>query len=288
MKLWSRLQSTFRNLFRKPRVENQLDDELRAYVDMITDEGIASGVSASEARRAAQAECGGIEQVKEAVRDHRAGARWELFWQDARFGLRQLWQNPGFTVSAIAALALGIGANTAIFSVVNTVLLKPLTYPDADRMVDFLAHLVRPLPITFTTSRSFTSSSGKRTCLKRSWHIDNAGPGFNLTGGRPEQVHGIHVTEGYFRVYGAPVVLGRTFTPQEDSPHGGKVVVLSYGLWQRRFGGDQAIVGKSLSLGNEPYTVVGVIGKDFVADPQADLWLPFQFDPVSTDMNLFF
>ena len=111
---------------------------------------------------------------------------------------------------------------------------------------------------------------------------DNAGPGFNLTGGRPEQVHGIHVTEGYFRLYGAPVALGRTFTPQEDSPHGGKVVVLSYGLWQRRFGGDPTIVGKSISLGNEPYTIVGVIGKDFVADPQADIWLPFQFDPAST------
>ena len=89
-------------------------------------------------------------------------------------------------------------------------------------------------------------------------------------------------------MYGAPVALGRTFTPQEDSPHGGKVVVLSYGLWQRRFGGDPAIVGKSISLGNEPYTIVGVIGKDFVADPQADLWLPFQFDPVSDDMNHFF
>ena len=85
-----------------------------------------------------------------------------------------------------------------------------------------------------------------------------------------------------------PWYLGRTFTPQEDSPHGGKVVVLSYGLWQRRFGGDPAIVGKSISLGNEPYTVVGVIGKDFVGDVQADLWLPFQFDPVSTDMNVFF
>ena len=119
--------------------------------------------------------------------------------------------------------------------------------------------------------------------------FDNAGPGFNLTGGsRPEQVNGIHVTEGYFRVYGAPLALGRTFTPQEDSPHGGKVVVLSYGLWQRKFGGDPAIVGKSISLGNEPYTVVGVIGKDFVADVQADLWLPFQFDPASRDMNIFF
>ena len=216
--------------------------------------------------------------------------RWEWlerFGQGLSFTLRQLRRSPAFTIAAIAALALGIGANTAIFSVVNTVLLKPLTYPDADRMVDFLAH-TSGIANNLHASRSFTSSSGKPAYLKRSWHYDNAGPGFNLTGGRPEQVHGIHVTEGYFRVYGAPVALGRTFTPQEDSPHGGKVVVLSYGLWQRRFGGDQAIVGKSISLGNEPYTVVGVIGKDFVADPQADLWLPFQFDPVSTDMNLFF
>ncbi len=117
---------------------------------------------------------------------------------------------------------------------------------------------------------------------------DNAGPGFNLTGDRPEQLHGIHVTQAYFRVYGAPILLGRTFTPQEDAPHGGKEVVLSYGLWQRRFAADPAIVGKSLSLGNEPYTIVGVIGKDFVADPQADLWMPFQFEPASSDFNDFF
>ena len=126
------------------------------------------------------------------------------------------------------------------------------------------------------------------TIFKNVVAFDNAGPGFNLTGGRPEQVHGIHVTEGYFRLYGAPMVLGRTFTPQEDSPHGGKVVILSYGLWQRRFDGDPAIVGKSISLGNQPYTVVGVIGKDFSPEVQADLWMPFQFDPASTDMNLFF
>jgi putative ABC transport system permease protein len=194
---------------------------------------------------------------------------------------------PGFTIAAVAALALGIGANTAIFSVVNTVLLKPLTYPNADRMVDFLAPS-SGLANNLHCIPEFHFFERQTNLFKEVVAYDNAGPGFNLTGGRPEQVHGIHVTEGYFRVYGAPVVLGRTFTPQEDSPHGGKVVVLSYGLWQRRFGGDQAIVGKSLSLGNEPYTIVGVIGKDFVADPQADLWLPFQFDPASTDMNLFF
>jgi predicted permease len=209
-------------------------------------------------------------------------------WKDVKHSLQILRKSPGFTIAAVAALALGIGANTAIFSVVNTVLLKPLTYPNADRMVDFLAH-TSGLANNLHNIPEFHFFERQKNLLKEVVAYDNAGPGFNLTGGsRPEQVHGIHVTEGYFRVYGASLAQGRTFTPREDSPHGGKVVVLSYGLWQRRFGGDPAIVGKSISLGNEPYTVVGVIGKDFVADPQADLWLPFQFDPVSTDMNIFF
>jgi predicted permease len=205
---------------------------------------------------------------------------------DIRHGLQVLWKNPGFTLAAIAALALGIGANTAIFSVVNTVLLKPLTYPDADRMVNFL----RPSSVIANHLHNipeFHLFQRQTNLFKEVVAFDNAGPGYNLTGSRPVQVHGIHVTEGYFRVYGGHVAVGRTFTPQEDLPHGGKVVVLSYGLWQRKFGGDPAIVGKPISLGNEPYTVVGVIGKDFVTDVQADLWLPFQFDPVSTDMNIF-
>jgi putative ABC transport system permease protein len=210
------------------------------------------------------------------------------YWNDVKYSWRTLLKDPGFSVAAIAALALGIGANTAIFSVVNTVLLKPLTYPEADRMVNFL------VPSTEVASDlhsipQFHFLKRQTKLFKEIVAFDNAGPGFNLTGGsRPEQVNGIHVTEGYFRVYGAPVALGRTFTPQEDSPHGGNVVVLSYGLWQRRFGGDPAVAGKSISLGNEPYTVVGVIGKDFVSDVQADLWLPFQFDPASTDGNVFF
>ncbi len=287
MELWSRFRSALRNLLGKPGVENRLDDEVRAYVDMIADERIAAGMIPSEARRIAQVESDGIEQVKQAVRDRRAGTGLELFWQDARFGLRQLWHSPGFTLSAIAALALGIGANTAIFSVVNTVLLTPLTYPNPDRMVDFPAQ-VAGLANSLHSIPEFHFFERQANLFKQVVAYDNAGPGFNLTGGHPEQVHGIHVTEGYFRVYGAPILLGRTFTPQEDSPHGGNVVVLSYGLWQRRFGGDPSIAGKSISLGNEPYTIVGVVGKDFVAEPQSDLWLPFQFDPVSTDQNLFF
>jgi putative ABC transport system permease protein len=206
---------------------------------------------------------------------------------DIRHSLLMFVKNPGFAIAAVAALALGIGANTAIFSVVNAVLLKPLSYPDADRMVKFLA----PSSVIANDLHNipeFHFFERQTKIFQQVAAFDNAGPGFNLTGSRPEQVHGIHVTEGYFRVYGAPVALGRTFTPQEDSPHGGKEVVLSYGLWQRRFAGDPAIVGKSISLGNEPYTVVGVIGKNFVGDVQADLWMPFQFEPASTDMNDFF
>jgi putative ABC transport system permease protein len=197
------------------------------------------------------------------------------------------FKNRGFTFAAIAALALGIGANTAIFTVVDAVLLKPLSYPDADRMVEFV--FPSSLANNFLSCiPEFHSYQQQTSVFKEVAAYDLAGPGFNLTGDRPEQVHGIHVTEGYFHLFGAPVVLGRTFTPQEDLPNGGKVVVLSYGLWQRKFGGRPSIVGQSLSLGNEPYTIVGVIGKQFLSDPQADLWLPFQFEPISNNMNHFF
>jgi putative ABC transport system permease protein len=206
---------------------------------------------------------------------------------DVQYALRMLLKNRGFTIAAVAALALGIGANTAIFTVVNAVLLKPLNYPNADRIVEFgsrsstIANFLSNIP-------EFHAYQRQTSVFKEVAAYDIAGPGFNITGDRPVQIHGIHVTEGYFRLFGAPVMLGRTFTANEDSPNGGKVVVLSYGLWQRRLAGDPTVVGKSLSLGNEPYTIVGVIGKEFLADPEADVWLPFQFEPVSNDMNNFF
>jgi putative ABC transport system permease protein len=208
-------------------------------------------------------------------------------WNEIKHSLRMLLKSPGFTIAAVAALALGIGANSAIFSVVNAVLLKPLSYPNADRMVQFLAPSSE-IASNLSCIPEFHFYQQQSAIFEEVAAYDLAGPGFNLTGDRPEQLHGIHVTESYFRLYGAPVMLGRTFTSQEDSPHGGKAVILSFGLWQRKFFGNPAVVGKPLWLGNEPYTIVGVIGKDFVADPQADIWLPFQFEPVSQDMNHFF
>jgi putative ABC transport system permease protein len=209
------------------------------------------------------------------------------FWDNFKHAVRMFRSNPGFTFAAIAVLALGIGINTAIFTVVDAVLLKPLTYPDADRIVQFL--------LTSPDGKGAAASIPKFHLWEQQSNVfqdvaayDFGGPGFNLTGDRPEQVHGIHVTQAYFRLFGASATLGRTFTAQEDSPNGGKVVVLSYGLWQRKFGGNPNIIGNALSLGNEPYTIVGVLNKSFVSDPEADILLPFQFDPNSTNQGHYF
>jgi putative ABC transport system permease protein len=209
------------------------------------------------------------------------------FGSDLRYALRMLIANPAFSLTAIAALALGIGANTAIFTVVDNVLLKPLTYPEPDRMVQFMytfpdGNSLGASPVNFNAWRAQTS------VFQDVAAYDFGGPGFNLTGAVPEQVHGIHVSEAYFRLFGAPVILGRTFTPEEDSPNSGHVVVISYGFWQRKFGGNDHIVGTTLSLSNEPYTIVGVLGKSFVTDPASDLWVPFQIDPNSTNLGHYF
>jgi putative ABC transport system permease protein len=205
---------------------------------------------------------------------------------DLKHALHMFVKNPGFTIAVVAALALGIGADTAIFSVVNTVLLKPLSYPEPDRIVQLL--------LTGPGGEGPGASATKLHVWQEQTSVfqdvagyDNGG-GMNLTGSIPEQVHGVHVTEGYFRIFGAPFVLGRGFTVDEDRPHGGNVVVLSGGLWKRKFGGDPQIVGKSISLANLPYTVVGVTSADFDTDPVADLWVPYQFDPNTQDQAHYF
>jgi putative ABC transport system permease protein len=212
----------------------------------------------------------------------------EYIWHDVRFAVRSLLKAPAFTVVAILVIAVGIGANTAVFSVINTVLLKPLTYPDPQSLV----HLVNT-----GDQGSFPGANVPKFNIWRQqtgiFHqvaaYDSGGAGLNLTGNdQPEQVQGVHVTTDYFSILGAPVIAGRTFTAAEDSPHGGNVVVLSYGLWKRRFGGDRAIVGKNIQLNAAPYQVVGVIGRGFVTDNPADLWLPFQFELTSQDQAHYF
>jgi predicted permease len=212
----------------------------------------------------------------------------ETFWMDLKQAFRMLRQSPGFTITAISALALGIGANTAIFSVVNTVLLKPLAFPEPDRIVTLM---------TSTPQGAFPGASvPKYNSWRRQTQVledvsayDPGGPGLNLSGGdRPEQLKGIHVSYEFFHLFGAQAVIGRTFTAEEDRPRGGNAIVLSNGLWQRRFGSDPGIVGKALTLGGQSYTVIGVLAHGFTFDPLPDLYLPFQADPDSTNQGHFF
>ncbi len=208
-------------------------------------------------------------------------------FQDIKQSLRMLAKSPAFSLAAIAALALGIGVNTAIFSVVNAVLLKPLTYPDPDRMVQFLSTSPNGNNPAASITK-FHNWQQQTSVFQDVAAYDFGGPGFNLTGAVPEQVHGIHVTHDYFALFGAPIQLGRTFTQEEDLPNGGKVVVLSNGFWKRKFGGNPQIVGTAVSLSGDPYTIVGVLGPNFETDPVSDMWLPFQFDPNSQNQGHFF
>lgn len=216
------------------------------------------------------------------------GALFESIWRDIRFAVRSLLKAPGFTLVAIVVIAIGIGANTAVFSVINTVLLKPLTYPDPQSLV----HLMNT-----GDQGSFPGANVPKFNIWRQQTgifqqvaaYDSGGAGLNLTGSdKPEQVQGVHVSADYFSILGAPVIAGRTFTAAEDSPHGGNFVVLSYGLWKRRYGGDRSIVGSNIQLNGLSYQVVGVIGRRFVTEDPADLWLPFQFDLSSRDQAHYF
>ncbi|MGH9143431.1 MAG: ABC transporter permease, partial [Vicinamibacterales bacterium] len=206
-----------------------------------------------------------------------------------KHSLRMFRQTPGFTIAAVAALTLGIGANTAIFSVVNSVLLKPLPFPEPDRVVLFV-----------NTSPNGANPGGsvprfnvwrEQTAVVQDASAYRFGV-MNLTGvGNPEQLLSGQVTADFFRLFGAQTVAGRTFTADEDRPNGGKVVVLSHGFWQRRFGGNPQLVGQTLSLGGDPYVVVGVLGPAFGSaqfDPFPDVWTPFQMDPASTDQANYF
>ena len=207
---------------------------------------------------------------------------------DLRHSVRVLTSNPGFTGVAVAALALGIGANTAIFSVVNAVLLAPLPYPHSDQIMRI--------------QRGFKGQGGggggsvsipKFMAWKKANHAfqamalyDFSGPGINLgSGDRPQQIKGIHVSAEYFQVFGVAPAAGRSFLPQEDSPNGPKAVVLTNELWRSRFGSDPTLAGRPILLGGDPYTVVGILPASFHSDPPADVFLPMQADPNSTNQG---
>jgi hypothetical protein len=265
MRIFSRIRSLLANLLGKEKIERQLDNELRAYVDIAIDEKIAAGISPSEARRITLAEFGGIEQVKQAVRDHRAGASFEIMGQDLRYGWRQMMRNPGFTAAVIVTLALSIGANTAIFSIVNALMLKSLPYPQPERIGTIFWRIEGSDPFD-----GMSDIDGEQWELLR----DNVpsvigavssgiSSGANLQAGRNVQyVHEGRVSAHYFDVLGIRPDIGRTFTEDEDRPHGPNAVILSHDLWRTSFHADPHLIGQAIDLKGELYTVAGVLPAD--------------------------
>ena len=281
MAFFSRLNSLRRNLFTRPRVERDLDDELRAYVEQLTEEKRQEGMSAAEALRAARIELGGVEQVKEEVRQVRTGQMLEELLQDLRYGLRTLRKSPAFTVVAALALALGIGANTAMFSVAYGILLRPLPYPDADRVAvvymryfprDFVygTLCVRDYLMWKENNRAFEDPS-----LFRTMRMDIGGKE-----GVPEQVQGAAVTAGLFSTLGVRPLIGRAFAAGEDRPGAMLLAVISESIWRRRFAASPAVLGQTIVMNGAPATVIGVMPGTFrFPRRDSEVWTNLQLNP---------
>jgi predicted permease len=261
MQLSSKLKSLARNLFRKQQLESQLDEELRSYTEMLADEKIAAGESPLEAHRTTIASVGGIEQVKQSVRDRRTGAGLELLWQDVRYALRQLRRNRVFTLTAVITLGLGIGAATAIFSAVYALLLRSLPYPDADRLVS-IAPQDSGDNMNALISQDFVAArSSLKSFEQMAGYIDWPQ---NLTGaGDALRVTRVAVTANFLPMLGVVPQLGRIFTNEEDRLGGPPVMVLSDHLWRTKFHGDQSVIGKTVSIDGIAQTIIGVLPARF-------------------------
>lgn len=262
MKTLHSLLLGIRNLFRRLQLERELDAELSSHLQLHIDDNIRAGLSHDEARRHALLQLGGLEQTKERVRDQRSLPFLETLAQDLRYAARMLRHNPGFTAAAVTVLALGLGANTALFSIIDAVLLRPLPYPHPEQLVT-----LRESKPNFATgsialpnfldwqkaNRTFTSMAAMR-----------GGRSLVLTGlGDAEQLNAVMLTSGFFEQLGVAPQMGRTFTQEEEKVGAAPTVLLAARLWKRKFASDPAVLGKTLTLDGKAYSVIGVIPPSF-------------------------
>jgi len=282
MPLFVKGRSFLRNLFSTRRVEVDLDQEVHSYLKMLTEENIRAGMAPQEAARAAQIELGGVEQVKEQVREERIGNWLHSVLSDCRYGLRQLRKNPGFTAVAVLTLALGIGANTALFSVIDAVLLRPLPFHDPGRLVAVhsidLRYSGQTGEISYPAFLDWRTQSHSFQAMSV-WTKSS----FNYTGGdQAESIRGAVVSANLISMLGVAPTLGRAFTEEEDQLGTGQTpLILSYELWQSHFGGDPNVLGRSLTLDDDKYTVVGVMPAHFqfpVQSERVELWITIAHD----------
>jgi predicted permease len=270
-------------LFKRERRDRELAAEMESHLQLHIEENLRSGMTPEEARRQALIKLGGMEQVKEKYRERRGLPLLETLMQDLRYALRLLRKNPGFTIVAVLTLALGIGANSAVFSAVNAVLLRPLPYPDSDRLM--MAFLENPKNESGRSSygvADFLAARDRQQSFSHFAGISLARKMFTYTGGQePIQVRGTAATADFFRVLGVEPLLGRTFTPGSDQPGKPREVVLSYGFWRSHFGSDPEIVGRTMFIDGDSCTIVAVMPAGFHFGPRGDddLWPLLQLVP---------
>jgi predicted permease len=265
-----RILDSLRVLLGRRDFERDMDAELRSHIDLAADDLVSRGVPRDEALRRARASFGALDGAKDAARQSR-GVRWaDELVGDLRYAFRTLWKSPGYAAVAIATLALGIGANTAIFSVVDGVLLKPLPFPESDRLVQVAVGY--PLGAMWTYRTVPTSYTGVAAY--------DYGSHVNLfVKGEAERIQGRPVSAEFFSVLGIRAMLGRTFRPGEDAPGAAPVVVISEGLWRRRFGADRSFIGQSIAIDGTSREVIGVVPRSFAFPAVGtDLWIPIRLD----------
>jgi len=277
------LYTLFRNIFRKKHVDQELDEEIRGYLELIAAEKVRRGMAPEEAICEARRDLGGLEQVKESVRDIRIGISMDTLMQDLRYALRTLNRNLAFSSVVVLTLALGIGANTAIFTVVNGVLLKPLPYPDPDHLLMLWERQLSDGTLGTVAPGNFFDWREQSRSFDKMAAIDPY-PDFILNGsGEAQRLAGAAVSSDFFSLLGVRMAVGRGFLAEEDRPGHNQVVILSYSAWLRYFGARPDVVGRSLTLNNAGYTVVGVLPREFslvskASDFQSrnrfDLWTP--------------
>jgi predicted permease len=283
-------------LFHKDRRDLDFSQELDSHLRLHIEDNVRAGLAPDEARRQALIALGGVEQTKENYRDRRGLPSLEAVIQDVRFGLRLLRKNPGFTAVAVLTLTLGIGANTAVFSVIENTLLHPVPWKDPDRIlslweIDSRAKVERQVvsPANFIGWRALVA--GEVFDGVAAWNFVY----LNLTGlDQPEQVEALAVTADYFHLLGFQAAQGRTFQSGEDQPGHAHTVILSHDFWHRRFAADPTLIGRALEINGEPFTVIGILPSDFhtlrILNRELDLYVPLVLDPVllkRTDHSVF-
>jgi predicted permease len=291
----SRVRTLLRLAFRRNTAESELDDEVKDYFEIMMARQVENGLPLEEARRLTRAKFGAPERVKEKVREARTGAAIESLARDLKLGFQQLRRSPGFMALTVITFAIGIGATTAIFSVVNGVVLKPLPYSDPDRLVSEGLNLPAIGQVDWPLSAAdyFIFREQGRAFQDIGLYatgMNGTGAPANVTGlGEPEHVLAAEVTDGLLPILGVEPIFGRPFTKEDDLPASAQTVMLTYGYWQRKFGGNRSVIGRSIDINGEPHVIVGVLPRNFqfLDKTNLDLILPLKLDRSKTTLGAY-